>query len=106
MQSPTSRGARRFRAPPSGGERGQSACVLRENNTMGSDTMVAGVATAARRRHVRMRKIFAGVGSMVASTVLGLAGSQIGVMTGFMLGMVGTGVGMYAGYKLAEHLGV
>ena len=70
------------------------------------DIMVAGVATAARSRHLRMRKIFAGVGSMVASTVLGLAGSQIGVMTGFMLGMVGTGLGMYAGYKLAEHLGV
>lgn len=53
-----------------------------------------------------MRKIFAGVGSVVLSTLFGLAGSEVGVMTGFMLGMVGTGLGMYAGFKLAERLGV
>lgn len=53
-----------------------------------------------------MRKLFAGVGSVALSTVFGLAGSQVGIMTGFLLGMVGTGLGMYAGYKLAERLGV
>lgn len=53
-----------------------------------------------------MRKLFALVGSVVVSTVLGLVGARIGVMTGFMLGMVGTGLGMYGGYRLAERLGV
>ena len=80
--------------------------MLREKNTLVSDTMVAGVASAAGERHSGMRKLFAATGSVVVSTILGLVGSQIGVMSGFMLGMVGTGVGMYAGYRLAERLGV
>jgi hypothetical protein len=53
-----------------------------------------------------MRKLFALVGSVVVSTLLGIAGNRIGFMTGFMLGVVGTGLGMYAGYRLAERMGV
>ncbi len=53
-----------------------------------------------------MRKLLAIVGSVIGSTLLGLAGARLGIMTGFMLGMVGTGVGMYAGARLAERLGV
>ncbi len=51
-----------------------------------------------------MRKLLSITGSLVVSTVLGWAGSKVGMMTGFMLGTVGTGIGMYAGYKLAERL--
>jgi len=51
-----------------------------------------------------MRKLLSAVGSVIGSTVLGLAGARVGIMTGFMLGMVGTGLGMYAGYRLAARL--
>ena len=53
-----------------------------------------------------MRKIFAAIGSIAASSLFGWAGSGFGIMTSFMLGMVGTGIGMYAGYKLADRLEV
>jgi hypothetical protein len=52
-----------------------------------------------------MRKLLAITGSVIVSTVFGLAGARVSVMTGFMLGMIGTGVGMYAGTRLAERLG-
>ena len=61
-------------------------------------------APHGRQHGMSLRKILSIVGSVVVSSVLGWAGSKVGVMTGFMLGMVGTGVGMYAGYKLAERL--
>lgn len=65
-----------------------------------------GVAPPAAERLLGMRKLFALVGSVVVSTLFGLAGSRVGLMTGFMLGMVGTGVGMYGGARLADRLGV
>jgi hypothetical protein len=52
-----------------------------------------------------MRKTLAMVGSVAFSSLLGMLGARIGMMTGFMLGMVGTGLGMYAGYRLAARLG-
>lgn len=64
------------------------------------------VTSAARDRLTDMRKLFALIGSVVLSTLFGIAGSTFGIMTGFMLGMVGTGVGMYAGARLADRLGV
>ena len=57
------------------------------------------------RRPMTMRKTFSLVGSVVLSSALGWAGSEYGIMTGFMLGMVGTGLGMYAGFRLAAYLG-
>jgi hypothetical protein len=51
-----------------------------------------------------MRRFLTITGSVVFSTVFGLAGARVGIMTGFMLGMVGTGLGMYAGRKLATRL--
>lgn len=60
----------------------------------------------AARRQIGMRKIFAAIGSVAISSLLGWAGSGFGIMTSFMLGMLGTGIGMYAGYKLAERLEV
>ncbi len=53
-----------------------------------------------------MKKLFAIVGSIVVSTLLGLVGARIGIMTGFLFGMVGTGLGMYGGVRLADRLGV
>ncbi len=64
------------------------------------------VAPGAGRRQIGMRKIFAAIGSIAASSLFGWAGSGFGIMTSFMLGMVGTGIGMYAGYKLADRLEV
>lgn len=52
-----------------------------------------------------MRKTLSLTGSVAISSLLGWAGSQYGIMTGFMLGTVGSGLGMYAGYRLAKHLG-
>lgn len=56
----------------------------------------------ARLQHVK--KILSLAGSVLVSSLLGWAGGQYGMMTGFMLGTVGTGLGMYAGYRLAVHL--
>jgi dipeptide/tripeptide permease len=66
--------------------------------------LAARVARCRLSRHSGMRKILSLVGSFVVSSILGWAGSQYGLMTGFMLGTIGTGIGMYAGYKLAERL--
>ena len=57
-------------------------------------------------RQQSMRKTLALVGSVALSSLLGMAGARIGIMTGFVLGMIGTGLGMYAGYRIAARLGL
>lgn len=53
-----------------------------------------------------MRKTLSLVGSVALSSLFGMAGARIGIMTGFVLGMIGTGLGMYAGYRIAARLGL
>jgi hypothetical protein len=62
------------------------------------------VASSDVARLHRVKKILSLAGSVLVSSGLGWAGSEYGVMTGFLLGTVGTGLGMYAGYRLAAHL--
>lgn len=52
-----------------------------------------------------MKKLLVMVSSVLVSSLFGWAGSEFGVMTGFMLGTIGGGLGMYAGARLADHLG-
>ena len=40
-------------------------------------------------------KLFSAFGASIGGTILGLAGAQIGLMTGFFSSVVGIGLGLY-----------